>query len=1076
MAGENEMRIIFGADTTPLRTEVAKATSTVDKFAGSVEQAAGDAAKGFDQLRKSVKGVPEAFDKVAGGSVILNRIAANLDSSGKAAIESAKAFKVFEGAPLQTLDKLDAAIAQIRLSLANGFKANLDTSGLSPQVFAQVGSEAKDVKAEILSLALALNQALVEAKAFGSTLEKQFHLGISEELQRAGISVAAFKDALASLTGTGGANLTPLLTALDSIQAESAGTTQAIKNIGGALAGVSVLAKSPINDLKSLDAQLKLIKGTLAAGIKPNIEQIKFQPADFKGIQNEINASDAAVQKLNSSLNKTVSESVKAIDRIKDSATGVPKAFNNISGVSSILEKLSATLKQTQGDAEKWLNPFKDAPKVLRLQQQSLKILDQDLRAVKNTLNSGFKPAIDSIKLSASGFSDVASGSSKMAAALNKVKPGANQAATAITNLGRVAQDAPFGFIAISNNIDPLLDSFSRLRKETGTTGGALKALSSSLVGGAGIGLAFSVVTALVVKAIQEYGSLGNALDAVFGSFDAIRTANTQMSKAFGEATASVQGELTALRALVAIAQDDSQSRATREQAIKKINDQYSKYLPNLSLENVKTKAVTDSVNKLTAALLRQAKIKGLQDAISKQFEKISEAMGDTVADNVSWWQELDIAIRSAGDIGQQALARTLIGAENTGKSISKTTKVIDIMTKSLNKLLLEDAQAGTLSLGDDVQGEAEKQKKIVDFIDKRTAKLKELIKANQDVNKNTVELKGLLSLKIKLDEKAGTISPEEAKQLIDNIDVSNLQKDAEKALNKEIAAIKDRIDAVKKLIDAGVDVSGHTLELKGLEIKLIRKEGTQQGFTQEEIEKLIFSKFPDFKGGLTLSKPVQMTVPFEIKPIASAIKQDPLGDDIGLAFEKRFPELAKKFAEQADILQKQLQEPLEQLKTSINGTISSAFQGLGEGIGDILQGANPLQTFISIIADALQQLGAALIAFGIAKKFAIESLKSLNPYIAIAAGVGAIAAAKLLKSKLNKTQKFADGGLVMGPTMGMIGEAGPEMVIPLNRANQFLDNMGGVDVSGELRIRGNDLVMAVARNTGSLPRRGGGF
>ena len=37
------------------------------------------------------------------------------------------------------------------------------------------------------------------------------------------------------------------------------------------------------------------------------------------------------------------------------------------------------------------------------------------------------------------------------------VKKGANEAAQALTNVGRVAQDLPFGFIGIQNNLNPLL-------------------------------------------------------------------------------------------------------------------------------------------------------------------------------------------------------------------------------------------------------------------------------------------------------------------------------------------------------------------------------------------------------------------------------------------------------------------------------------------------------------------------------------------------------------------------------------------------------------------------------------------
>jgi hypothetical protein len=71
-----------------------------------------------------------------------------------------------------------------------------------------------------------------------------------------------------------------------------------------------------------------------------------------------------------------------------------------------------------------------------------------------------------------------------------------NQAAFALQNLGRVAQDAPFGFIGIQNNLNPLLESFQALKKESGSTGGALKTLVGSLTGAGGIGLALSVVTA----------------------------------------------------------------------------------------------------------------------------------------------------------------------------------------------------------------------------------------------------------------------------------------------------------------------------------------------------------------------------------------------------------------------------------------------------------------------------------------------------------------------------------------------------------------------------------------------------
>lgn len=83
----------------------------------------------------------------------------------------------------------------------------------------------------------------------------------------------------------------------------------------------------------------------------------------------------------------------------------------------------------------------------------------------------------------------------------NQLKTGTNQATQSLTDLSRIVQDAPFGFIGIANNINPLVESFGRLKAETGSVGGALKSLLSGLSGPAGLGIAFSVVTTAITFA-----------------------------------------------------------------------------------------------------------------------------------------------------------------------------------------------------------------------------------------------------------------------------------------------------------------------------------------------------------------------------------------------------------------------------------------------------------------------------------------------------------------------------------------------------------------------------------------------
>jgi hypothetical protein len=82
---------------------------------------------------------------------------------------------------------------------------------------------------------------------------------------------------------------------------------------------------------------------------------------------------------------------------------------------------------------------------------------------------------------------------------MSKVGRPTADATNALSNLSRVAQDAPYGFIGIANNLNPLLESFQRLQTRSGSATEALKSMAAGLVGPAGIGLALGVVSSLAV-------------------------------------------------------------------------------------------------------------------------------------------------------------------------------------------------------------------------------------------------------------------------------------------------------------------------------------------------------------------------------------------------------------------------------------------------------------------------------------------------------------------------------------------------------------------------------------------------
>ena len=192
-----------------------------------------------------------------------------------------------------------------------------------------------------------------------------------------------------------------------------------------------------------------------------------------------------------------------------------------------------------------------------------------------------------------------------------KVGKGAANALPSLQEFSRVIQDAPFGIQGVGNNIQQLTANFGNLSKSAGGTVPALKLMISSLAGPAGVLLAVSAVTSLLTAYSKEIGGL-------IGS-------TNELAKSTGEFVASAQSEITVLRNLVGIAQDENLSKKVRLGAIERINKEYSDYLGNLDLESVKTDGVKASVDALTKSLLKQAQVRGVEALIEKKFADSAE-------------------------------------------------------------------------------------------------------------------------------------------------------------------------------------------------------------------------------------------------------------------------------------------------------------------------------------------------------------------------------------------------------------------------------------------------------------------
>ena len=204
-----------------------------------------------------------------------------------------------------------------------------------------------------------------------------------------------------------------------------------------------------------------------------------------------------------------------------------------------------------------------------------------------------------------------------VAAAGRQIQDFSKQSRIALTNLSRVAQDLPFGFIGIQNNLPGVIQSFSNLRTESGGTLNALKALGTGLVGPAGLFLAFSAVTSAITFAIQKYGSLTNAVQALTSSNSAAVIAQNTFNKELNEGINNTTTESIKIGILTKTLSDLSRPLKDRQAAYAELKKIQPDIVRGITEENALTATGTQLINNNAQARLEYIKLKVQENAIT---------------------------------------------------------------------------------------------------------------------------------------------------------------------------------------------------------------------------------------------------------------------------------------------------------------------------------------------------------------------------------------------------------------------------------------------------------------------------
>jgi len=231
---------------------------------------------------------------------------------------------------------------------------------------------------------------------------------------------------------------------------------------------------------------------------------------------------------------------------------------------------------------------------------------------LKITITADNKQAVQNIQ-------ETVTATTQLGSAFKRVTPASNQATRALIDVSRVAQDAPYGFIGIANNLNPLLESFQRLKETSGSAGGALKEMAKGLMGPAGIGLALGVVSSLIVAFGPKIASFIN------GTTEASK-AQDKLKESLDKAQASATENGIKLLAYISVAENANNTDARRKEALSAVVNELGKVNAAYASTIKTTNDAKNAVKLYTEALVAQAITSRYIDEIADKTIALADA------------------------------------------------------------------------------------------------------------------------------------------------------------------------------------------------------------------------------------------------------------------------------------------------------------------------------------------------------------------------------------------------------------------------------------------------------------------
>jgi len=641
--------------------------------------------------------------------------------------------------------------------------------------------------------------------------------------------------------------------------------------------------------------------------------------------------------------------------------------------------------------------------------------------ALSKVLGKDVRIFSDEMKKAEASINGAEKSMKRVASAASKAGGEVKQSNKQWTNFALILQDLPYGFRGIQNNLPAVVGGFASM---TGP-----------------IYLAASAVIAFFTAWDAGFFKTKNALTT-------LQEANKEYAESLKSSMGSAGEEIAKMQALTKIASDTSVSMDKRLQAVRSLQEEYPAYFGNLNKEKILNGDVKTAVDGVKLAIIERAKATAIAGKINKlsaeKFVK-EEELYQLALQKTNKIQNAIKYVNQMKALGYTESAKHLKGLIDTQISgireeenvIKGTVSAID---KELTRLGGMYEQASAKSIGLEIKPDVTQPKEKV------STKALDALKSQAKLYEDDLFTRRYYNLLILEEEERVALKQAQ----IDKLSSDEMKSIAEDFKNKRLLIEKQTQEGISQIRAKGVE--------------------NQAKFEEDEIKNVIdaykkqlssFDQFYKDKQNLSTNDRLAQKSIYEqeASDLQYMLESNIITYD---DYIKRLGETFKGWSNNNKAIAQEAATSIQQIGNGLMSALGPSMDMLldkGASIGEVMNkmAEDLVKQLIKVIATAA--IAALLMSIIFPEKLAAAGMSGMDVFSGLfTQGMG-------LGRNAFPTKKFANGGVISGPTMGLMGEYpgaahNPEVVAPLDK----LKSMIGGGTGGQFVLRGQDLLLSVNR------------